>query len=71
MSLLATDTRKTTIFSLIGFAVGLQQVGSSVGRGLRGEDGSIDLGCGVAFKELLVKVLLDGGDKPLLGVVGT
>ena len=57
---------KTTVFSLMGFAVGSQQVGS-VGRRLRDEDGWSDRGCGVAFKDLFVKVLLDGGDKPVLG----
>ena len=33
--------------------------------------GSIDLGCGVAFKELFGEALLDGGDKSLLGGLGT
>ena len=61
---------KTTIFSLTGFAVGLQQIGTSVGCRLRDGDGSADWGCGVAVKELFVEVLLDGGDKPLLGGVG-
>ena len=35
----------------------------------REEDGSTDWRCGVALKELLVKVFWDGGDWPLLGGV--
>ena len=42
-------------------------------RGADGEmkDGSVDWGCGVALKELLAKVLLERGGKPLPGGVGT
>ena len=38
-----------------------------MGRRLREEDGLIDGGFGVALKESLVEVLLDVGDKSLLG----
>ena len=48
---------KTPVLSLVGFDVGLEQMGTSVERGLRDEDGSTDGKCGVAFKELLVKAL--------------
>ena len=58
---------KTTVFSHIGSAVGLHKVGTSGERRLGEEDGLIDRGCGVALEELFVEVLLDVGDKPLLG----
>ena len=61
---------KTTVFRLVGFAVGLYHVCTGVGCSLRNEDGSTDWRCGVAFKEVFVEVLLNGGDKPLLGGAG-
>ena len=63
------DTRKQMVLSLVGFTFGLQD-GHRCGVQIAREDGSADWGCGVAFKELLVETLLDGGDKPLLGGVG-
>ena len=41
MSLLVTDTRKLQYSASLAFDVGLEQVGTSVVRGLRDEDGSI------------------------------
>ena len=67
----STRHTKTAVLSLVGFAVGLHEVSSGVRYRLGEEDGSVGWGCGVAFKEVFVEVLLDGGgDKPLLGGLG-
>ena len=53
---------ETAVLSLVGFTAGLHEVGSGVWRGLREEVYTVDRRCGKAFKKLLVKVPLDGGD---------